>query len=47
MCAVLAQVFIHDVRSSKQRFQLNDFLPGVVQQVPEGSRMNHYKHRDC
>ena len=39
-------MFIHDVRRSKQRFQLNYFLPGVVQQVPEGPRKNQYKHCD-
>ena len=46
MCTFLAQVFIHDVRRSKQRYQLNNFLPGVVQQVPEGPRRNQYKHCD-
>lgn len=45
-CVFLAQVFICDVTRCEQRFQLNDFLPGVVQQVPEGPRRNQSKHCD-
>lgn len=39
-------VLIRNVRRSEQRFQINCFLPGVVQQVPEGPGRKQHKHCD-